>query len=377
MKIKNVKKDVIKTNYGKKGRFYSKEKIDATNSEYRIIFGERSSGKSFSVLYDFLKDYLEHGYEGAYIRRWIEDVRPKTMNRLFLNFECNELNGNLIEKLSNGKWNSYKYKNRNFYLIKRDENGNVISEDYTPFCHTFALSDWEHDKGTEFPNCKKILFDEFLTRTHYLPDEYTLFNQTLATIIRRRGDVIIYMVGNTVSWDSPYFHEMGLKHMKEMKQGDIDVYEFSDILKVAVEYCHDTSAGKESNKYFAFDNPATKMITKGTWQTDIYPHLLEKYEKKDVFFNFFIVYMDEIVQCEVVNVTDHVFIFCHYKTGYIKKYEDVVFKLEIDNNPYHYTNILKPCNELTKMIFKWWSTQPIYYASNEVGETIRNYLLNL
>lgn len=375
--MKLRKNEIVKTNYGKKGKFYSKEKIDATGAEYRVIFGERSNGKSFSVLYDFIKDYIDHGWEGAYIRRWVEDIRPKTMTRLFLNFECNELNGNLIEKITGGKWNSYRYRNRNFYLCGKDENGAIIKEDYTPFCHAFALSDWEHDKGTEFPTCKKILFDEFLTRTHYLPDEYSLFNQVLATIIRRRGDVTIYMVGNTVNWDCPYFHEMGLKHVKQMKQGDIDIYEFSDILKVAVEYCHDTSEGKESNKYFAFDNPATKMITKGTWQTDIYPHLLDKYEKTDVVFNFFIRYLDQIVQCEVVNIKESIFIFLHYKTTEIRSDTDIVYCLDQDNNPYHYKSVLDPVNGITRKIYNLWQTVPKYYASNEVGETVRNYLMNL
>lgn len=358
-----------------KQKFYNKKNIDKTGAEYRIIFGERANGKTFSVLHDFIEDYLEYGWQGAYIRRWTEDVRPKTMRDLFTNFELNEVRGNIIEKLSGGRWNSVKYQGRDFYLIQRDEEGEIVKEDMTSFCHAFSISDWEHEKAVQFPRVKKILFDEFLTRTHYLPDEYSSFNNVLSTIIRRRDDVIIYMVGNTVNWDCPYFHEMGLKHIKKMKQGDIDVYEFGSDLKVAVEFCHDTSQGKASNKYFAFDNPSTRMITSGTWQTEVYPHLPEKYERREVQFNYFIEYMDQLLHCEVVDLGDTLFTFIHYKTTPVHSEKDILYTFERDNNPFHYENFTKPVNSITRRIWEIYNKYPVYYQSNECGETLRNYLI--
>lgn len=370
------KKKPVKTNYGSKGLFYSKENIDKTGCDYRIIFGERSNGKTFAVLLDFLIDYQENGDQGGYIRRWTEDIRPRTMKNLYNNFVANELAGNLIEKITGGKYNDFVYRGRDFFLIRRDEKTKEIkAEDLTSFCHTFSLSDWEHEKAQQFPRIKKILFDEFLTRKMYLPDEYTAFNNVLSTIIRRRDDVVIYMVGNTVNWDCPYFHEMGLKHIRKMQQGDIDVYEYDQNLRVAVEYCNDTSKSKASNRYFAFDNPATKMITKGTWQTDIYAHLQEKYDKKQVVLSYFIEYMDALLQCEIVEADDILFTYIHYKTTPVKHNTDIVFSFERDNNPYHYENFLKPVNNLTQRIFSVYRNYPIYYQSNEVGECFRNYLV--
>jgi len=365
----------IKTHYGKKGKFYDKSAIDKTGADYRIIVGERSNGKSFAVLLDFIRDYLEFNHQGAYVRRWIEDIRPRTIKTLFDNFIDNELAGNIIEKLSDGRFNSVMYRGRDFFLIRRNEEGEIEKEDLTSFCHTFALSDWEHEKSTQFPRVKKILFDEFLTRVHYLPDEYSAFNNVLSTIIRRRDDVIIYMVANTVTYDNPYAVEMGLKHFKKMAQGTIDVYEFDLNLKVAVEYCNDTSTSKASNKYFAFDNPSTRMITKGTWQTDIYPHLPERFDRSEIEFVYFIRYMGEILQCEIVEHNDSLFTFIHYKTTDVRNENDIVFDFERDMNPNHFENFMKPVNDITKNILSVYNRFPIFYQSNEVGETMRNYLI--
>ena len=64
--------------------------------------------------------------------------------------------------------------------------------DKQPFCYAFALSELEHDKSTAYPNVTTVLFDEFLSRKSYLPDEFVLFMNTLSTIIRERDNVKIY-----------------------------------------------------------------------------------------------------------------------------------------------------------------------------------------
>ena len=54
-------------------KFYSLDAILEKKAQYNIIFGERSNGKTFSVLEKGLRDYVEHGYEMAYLRRFRED----------------------------------------------------------------------------------------------------------------------------------------------------------------------------------------------------------------------------------------------------------------------------------------------------------------
>ena len=96
----------------------------------------------------------------------------------------------------------------------------------TPFAFGFAITSQEHDKSTSYPNVRTILYDEFLTRNAYIPDEFVLFCNVLSTVIRQRDDVKIFMLGNTVNKYCPYFKEMGLNNITKQKQGTIDIYKY-------------------------------------------------------------------------------------------------------------------------------------------------------
>ena len=120
------------------------------------------------------------------------------------------------------------------------------------------------------------------------------------------------MLGNTVNKYSPYFKEMGLKHITEMKPGDIDVYKYGDSsLTVAVEYTKPNKTGKGSDIYFAFDNPKLTMITGGAWEIDIYPHCPVKYTPAEILFTYFIEFGRDLLQCEIVQHDDLNFTIIH------------------------------------------------------------------
>ena len=112
-----------------------------------------------------------------------------------------------------------------------------------------------------------------------------------------KNNVIIYMCGNTVDKHCLYFREMGLYNILKMEQGKIDIYKFNTEderqLLVAVEYCN-TSVGKpkKSDLYFSFDNPTLKMIKKGEWDLNIYPHLKGRFIEENIIFQFLVKYND-------------------------------------------------------------------------------------
>ena len=260
-------------------KFYSLSAIEHCEAIYNVIIGKRSNGKTYACLEKVIREYAETGKQGAYLRRYREDFRGKRGDQLF----AAHVSNGLITEVTNGEWNSVKYYAGRWYFSKFDPILNKEVRDNDPFCFGFSLSEMEHDKSTSYPDITTIVFDEFITRSYYLPDEFVLFMNVLSTIIRGRYDVTIYMLGNTVNWSCPYFTEMGIKHIRDMKQGSIDVYEYGESgLKVAVEYCKSIADSKKSNVYFAFDNPRLKMITSGVWELDIYPHLPVKYSNKEI-----------------------------------------------------------------------------------------------
>lgn len=354
-------------------KYYSLKNILSKNAQYNIIFGERSNGKTYAVEYYGLENYIKTHETMGLIRRWKEDFRGKRGQHMFDALVAN----NVPSKLTKGEFNTIVYRNYQWFLAKYDSETNEYTLDIQPFCYAFTLSDVEHDKSVSFPTITTILFDEFLTRGLYLQDEFVIFMNVLSTIIRQRDNVKIFMLGNTVNKFCPYFNEMGLGHIRDMKQGTIDLYTYGDSkLVVAVEYCgNKANQGKKSDVYFAFDSPKLSMIKGGSWELDIYPHLPIKYKPKEVVFNFFIVFDAQIVQCEVINTDNSLFVFCHLKTSELEyRDSDIIYQLDSSNKFNIRYSFCTPIDNIDKKILKLYVGKKFFYQSNDVGEIVRNFI---
>ena len=355
-------------------KFYSTSAIDKRDATYNLIFGERSNGKTYALLLKTLKDYVKNNHQMAYVRRWKEDITGRRAAQLFAGI--NE-NGE-VSKLTKGEFTGVHYFSGKFYLCTYDENGKAVYGDTNILGFTFSLSDGEHNKSTSYPNIKTIVFDEFLTNKIYLNDEFVHFMNTVSTIVRKREDVKIYMLGNTVNKYCPYFKEMGLEHIQKMQQGTIDVYKYGDShLTVAVEYCKtlDNGDSKGANKYFAFNNPKLSMITGGAWELNIYPHLPYKYTDKNILLTYFIDFSDNIYQCEIINIGDIYFTYIHIKTTPIKNLDsDLIYCLDYNPKPNYNRSIFKPVNNVQKKIAWFFANDKVFYQDNNTGDAIANYL---
>lgn len=339
---------------------------------YYMVFGERSNGKTFSVLEYGIEQYFKTGGELAIIRRMEEDFKHRRGQQMFSAL----VSTGKVEKYSGGKYNWIEYYAGRWYFAKRDELGRIIKAE-TPFAYAFSISSMEHDKSTSYPNVENILFDEFITREYYFPNEFVLFMNVLSTIIRERNNVKVFMLGNTVNKFCPYFDEMGIKHIKDMKKGSVDVYTYgASNLQVVVEYAENNVKGKKSDSYFAFDNPKLHMITGGEWEIDIYPHLPIKYKPNQVLFNYFIEFDKQLFHCEIITTDEGDFTYIHRKTTPLKDDEtDIIFTTNFTN---HYRNkrrnIIYPYDKIGKKIYSFFKKEKVFYQSNDVGEAIANYL---
>lgn len=343
------------------------------DAQYYVIFGERSNGKTYSTLDYMLERYFKCGEEMAIIRRYKEDLKGKNGAQMFASL----VNNKLIEKYSRGQWNGiYYYSQRWYFIYKNPENPNDVKKADEPFCYGFALTDMEHDKSISFPNVCNILFDEYMARS-YLTDEFVLFVNVLSTIIRDRNNVKIFMCGNTINKYCPYYKEMGLKNIDKMEKGKIDVYQYGNSkLKVAVEYSDFPAKKKPSDVYFAFDNPKLKMITKGEWEIGIYPRMTldMKYAPKHVKYHYFIQFQDQTLMCEIVKKEQYLFTFIHFKTTPIKENDkSIVYNPKQSGLPNYRRRIIKPVTKIEQKILWFFNNEKVFYASNEVGEIVRNY----
>ena len=356
-----------------KKKYYDVEKLVKRypDSHYYVIIGERSNGKTYSVLKYMLTQSVKTNTQFAVIRRWQDDFKGQRGATMFDALEDNFE----IEDITDGQWTNVEYKSNRWYLCRYDDDGKkTVAEE--PIGYAFAISSMEHDKSTSYPKVNHILFDEFLTRQLYLPNEFVLFMNTLSTIIRQRNNVKIFMCGNTVNQYSPYFSEMGLTHIKQMKPGDVELYKYGDsALQVVVEFSDNPNKKKDSDVYFAFNNSHLNMITKGEWDMDIYPHCPHKYYKEDVLFTYFIQYDGELLQAEIVLKEDVLFTFIHRKTTELQDPEhDIIFTPEYNSRPNYNRRITHPTNNITKKISHTFNDDSVFYQDNEVGEIVRNYI---
>lgn len=358
--------------------------ILSKQAQYNIIFGERSNGKTYGTLKWCLEQYFNNGDEFAYIRRWDEDLTGKKGESLFNGLITN----GVIKKLSKGRFNTIVYRSRSYYLALMEE-GKITTQEDRPFAYAFALTQHEHYKSNSYPRIRNIIFDEFLTRGAYLPDEFIIFQNVLSTLIRLRDDVKIFMLGNTVNKYSPYIKEMGLYRIQKQEKGTIDTYKFGESgLVVAVEYSDFPVKQKRSNIYFAFDNPRLNMIKNGAWEIDIYPHyprdIYKAPEDKEILYSFYIIFEGQTIQGDIVSKTinreekkqESMFLFFHPKTTPIKKDNtNLVYSQDANPLPNYRRKITKLTNSLERRIAKFFAKDKVFYSDNETGEVIRNYLI--
>lgn len=351
--------------------------ILSRDAKYNMIYGERSNGKTYGVLLYGLIQYFDNGGELGIIRRMEEDFRGKRATTMFKSLVEN----NVISMLSNGKYDGIKYYSQRWYFTKKDELGNIETAE-EPFAYAFSLSSMEHDKSTSYPNITTLLFDECLTRLYYLPDEFVLFMNTISTIKRKRTNLKIFMCGNTVNKYCPYFKEMGLTNIKKQEKGTIDLYTYGDTgLTCAVEFNESPVKNKESDMYFAFNNPKLKMITDGEWEIDIYPHLPRKYLPKDVMYQYFIQFDGETVHAEIIHGYDEehkcelLYTYIHRKTTEIRDNNIyMVYKPETDVRNNYRKKITKPTTPLERKICEFFIKDKVFYQDNDVGELVNNYI---
>lgn len=351
------------------------KQIQKENAPYNILMSGRSDGKSFAVLEEMLYNKLNLDKQGAIIRRWDSDFKRGRAAKMWANLVAEG-------KLDGTGWDSIQFKGSAWYLAKFDDKTKTYKYDSDPLCHAMSMSDVEHTKSTSYPDVTTVLFDEFIPMNGYYPDEFVVFMNILSTIIRKyRRDVKVYMCANTITNDSIYFKEMGLKRVDKLKPGTIQVYTYGDSdMKVALEIMPQVPNQDQTNSsyYFAFDNPKLAMIRGEGFQLGMFPHLPSwcDIKPKDIKKTFIVWYNDDLIQGEIIHIDSNTdFLYFHKKTTPIQdENKDLIYCDEQDIRRNWHRNILNPYDEISKRIASYFKNEKVFYQDNEVGDSINNYL---
>ena len=346
----------------KKEQYYDIKPLLKLDAEYNMIMGERSNGKTYSVLLTMIEHYIKTGEYGVYIRRYADEILPSNIKGLFNPFD--------IEKLSKGKYNHIGYRGKQFDIGTYDyEKDKWVKKE--PFCFCAALNTWESAKGPDRGIVGIVLFDEFLTRRYYLTNEFLSFQNVLSSFLRDRGNAKVFMVGNTVSFYSPYFEEFGLENIKDMKVGDVACFTFDNGTKIAVEYCKSVGESKESAKFFNFNSTKANMITTGKWEIPDYPHYGKSIDFiREVPFRFYIQFDNELLCGCIVCKRDEVFLYFHMQTKEIDQEKELLFTTKPDGNPHHYTSFSSASlaySRVSSLFNTLIKSNKMFFANNKVG----------
>lgn len=262
-----------------KQKYYNSKALRKLDCDYNLILGERSNGKSFDIKNYCLKRAFENPEKCKfiYLRRWDLEIKKAMVEQYFTDAQ--------IEFITSGEYNSIRVYNSKIYLYNSDDKEAKLCVGYSR-----ALTMEEHYTSGIYTDCENVIFEEFISRNYYLPQEPLKLQQFVSTVARR-GKIKVFLIGNTISRVCPYFTEWELKNIPKQKQGTIDIYEhFTDQIdeetgekiniKIAVEYAE--NSGKNSKMFFG---TSSKMITSGVWQSSEKPHLPGK-----LLSDYFIMY---------------------------------------------------------------------------------------
>lgn len=350
------------------------------DAQIYMVHGERSNGKTYSTISYAVERFVKYGETFVYVRRLAESIRAAYMRQLLAG---NRATGDLSEKLKLVGYDDIIFYSGAFWPAMRDEKSKLIRCE-NPCGYTMAISTWETAKGGSIPDAETIIFDEYLTRGAYFPNEPTMFENLISNIVRNRATPKVIMLANTVSWSAPYYREWGLNHIRDMKQGTYDIYDSGDHKrKIVVCYAAHTGA-KASDVYFNFDNPRSRMITTGVWETADYvkiPDEVNTWDKGEPCY----IQSIEGWACKIVPVagpdgTEAIIVYPLTRNIIDQNGVDIRYRDRIIYTDYffHYINcrmaMTKHTDNYSKFLIKCLREGRVFYANNEVGENVRNYL---
>lgn len=273
---KNIKKS-------KKEKHYSLDAIKKIDSQYKVIIGEKSNGKSYAVKLDLITESWNSGIPFMFLRRYVEEVKLDRIEGYFDDMVENDNGKKEINDLTHGIADCVQAYRGAVYFAKKDEDGKTRR--IKIMAYFMAIPQYEHFTSRAFVKVNRLLFEEFIAPLGkpFLPKEYNTFMLIISTVFRRRAGCVVYMIANTNKLVCPYFTEWGIK-VEMLEQGKISVFHHDTleqddetghniVVDIAVEYC-DNTAGHDR----MILGKKRHVMTKGEWDTNAYPHLPQPYK---------------------------------------------------------------------------------------------------
>jgi hypothetical protein len=196
------------------------------------------------------------------------------------------------------------------------------------------------------------------------------------------------MLGNPVTLACPYFDEMGIKKVRDIKQGTIKLYKASNSdTTIALEICGENQRNSKTdiinNRFFGFENNQIESIRTGAWELPFYPHLTKE-NTNDIILDrsVYIRYDNELYCIEIRTHNDNVYCYVRPHTKEIDIDDIRVKRIYVQTTTsgiFHDKehNRLLSNDKIDRFIWGLYKSNKMFYSSNLVGETVRLALNDL
>ena len=142
-----------------------------------------------------------YGTHTYYVRDRDDNIAPKNSRKMFDTIIAN----NYIELITEGQYNSVEYRAKAWYLVLRNESGDIIDECSVAFCYMQSIQSADDVKSVlNDPLADLIIYDEFIGKYLY-PNQFVDFFNLISTIKRLRQSCIIIMLANVIDMYHIYF----------------------------------------------------------------------------------------------------------------------------------------------------------------------------
>lgn len=333
--------------------------------QYIILLGTRSNGKSYAAKELCLTDFLKNGTRFVYVRRYQMDVT---------NYKMKSWMGDMpISVLTKGKWSMIECKQEQFFFAKWSEDGKKVILSKEPIGYCMSVQGDEHYKSLTYPNVGNFVFEEFITRNYYLPDEPTRLMSLISTVARNKK-IRVICIGNTISRICPYFTEWSLTGIKKQKPGTLDTYKMpipdsDEVVNIGVYNC-DNQMGSGM-----FWGEISKSISGTAWECELQPHLPKRYEDYRVLYEVVVKKADNLFLLQLLSEYQRPNMVTWYvqpKTTPIQKGSRVITDdYSIDPK---YTLGFRPLTNNEMKIFELIKNGKICYSDNLTGTEFKQVI---
>ena len=317
-----------------------------------------------------LEKYLKTGKRFILMRRLREEITTEKIEQYFQDVD--------VSKLTNNKYNCITLYRKNLFLSYYDNDTGKTTRG-EKIGYVVALSTEQNYAGASYLDVEDIIFEEFMSRSTYLPNESNKLMNFYATVDRKRLKVRLWLVGNTISRVCPYINEWGLhKMISNQKQGTILVKEISDVvdgnppIKIALEYC--MSTGRTSGTI----GTNAKMINTGAWETKPQPHLPDSYKNYECLFRFGFQYQGFKFMSEYLVHKDDKQNGIWFIRPHTRDFDNniIVFSDLIKQSRYWQRDIynISIKNNRLRNLFQTFKENKIFYASDMCGTDFKQVI---